>query len=107
MLTLVLGRIWQRKGHCSQLPTGTELIVSVLDRLDIGMDSFHPRSCKLKRELLVSSSNSANPALKQFRSSPLAKDVNFTVKFLPYQLYPEASDDGEDKYEWYVTVPCK
>ncbi len=28
--------------------------------------------------------------------------MNFTVKFLPYQLYPEASNQGEDKYEWYA-----
>jgi len=23
------------------------------------------------------------------------------VKYLPYQLYPDASKEGEDKYEWY------
>ncbi|GAM82163.1 hypothetical protein ANO11243_001420 [Dothideomycetidae sp. 11243] len=28
-------------------------------------------------------------------------DVVITVKYLPYQLYPEAPQDGEDKYEWY------
>ncbi|KAL8730922.1 MAG: hypothetical protein Q9166_003712 [cf. Caloplaca sp. 2 TL-2023] len=39
-------------------------------------------------------------ALRQFRSSPSAKDVAFTVKFLPYQLYPNATEEGEDKYEW-------
>ena len=27
--------------------------------------------------------------------------MNFTIKFLPYQLYPGASQAGEDKYEWY------
>jgi predicted DsbA family dithiol-disulfide isomerase len=27
--------------------------------------------------------------------------VNFTVKFMPYQLNPSASQEGEDKYEWY------
>lgn len=27
--------------------------------------------------------------------------VNFTVVFKPYQLYPEASKEGEDKYHWY------
>ncbi|KAL1297261.1 hypothetical protein AAFC00_004820 [Neodothiora populina] len=32
-------------------------------------------------------------------ASPLP--VNFTVKYLPYQLYPEATQAGEDKYEWY------
>ena len=27
--------------------------------------------------------------------------MTFTVKYFPYQLYPEASKEGEDKYEWY------
>lgn len=27
--------------------------------------------------------------------------MNFTVKYLPYQLYPDASKEGEDKYAWY------
>ncbi|KAL8652175.1 MAG: hypothetical protein Q9226_004377 [Calogaya cf. arnoldii] len=31
----------------------------------------------------------------------MSKDVSFTIKFFPYQLYPEASKEGEDKYEWY------
>lgn len=39
--------------------------------------------------------------MKQFRASEYAKDVQFTVKYLPFQLYPEASKEGEDKYEWY------
>lgn len=26
--------------------------------------------------------------------------VNFSVKYMPYQLYPNASQEGEDKYEW-------
>ncbi|KAF2151109.1 thioredoxin-like protein [Myriangium duriaei CBS 260.36] len=28
-------------------------------------------------------------------------DVDITVKYLPYQLNPDASVEGEDKYEWY------
>jgi len=40
-------------------------------------------------------------ALRRFRDSDAAKDTIFTVKYLPYQLYPEASQDGEDKYNWY------
>ncbi|KAL8670932.1 MAG: hypothetical protein Q9168_004547 [Polycauliona sp. 1 TL-2023] len=39
--------------------------------------------------------------LMQFRSSPTSKHVAFTLKFFPYQLYPEAGKEGEDKYEWY------
>lgn len=27
--------------------------------------------------------------------------MTFTVKYFPYQLYPEASKEGEGKYEWY------
>jgi predicted DsbA family dithiol-disulfide isomerase len=40
-------------------------------------------------------------ALKRFRTSDAGKDVTFTVKYFPYQLYPEASKEGEDRYEWY------
>lgn len=44
----------------------------------------------------------SNPALKEFRSSsPQSSAVSFTIKYLPYQLYPDASKEGEDKYEWY------
>lgn len=39
-------------------------------------------------------------ALERFRAGPLAKDVNFTIKYLPFQLYPDFSITGEDKYEW-------
>lgn len=40
-------------------------------------------------------------ALRRFRESDQGKDVNFTIKYYPYQLYPEATKEGEDKYEWY------
>lgn len=40
-------------------------------------------------------------ALERFRDSEDAQSVKFTVKFLPYQLMPEASKEGQDKYEWY------
>ncbi|KAF2014790.1 thioredoxin-like protein [Aaosphaeria arxii CBS 175.79] len=41
-------------------------------------------------------------ALKQYRDAhPTDSPVNFTLKFLPYQLYPDFSTDGIDKYEWY------
>jgi len=32
---------------------------------------------------------------------PSDSQVNFTVKYKPYQLYPEASQEGEDKFAWY------
>ncbi|GAB7340328.1 hypothetical protein MBLNU457_6780t1 [Dothideomycetes sp. NU457] len=28
-------------------------------------------------------------------------DAHFTLRFAPYQLYPEAPQEGADKYEWY------
>ncbi|KAH6683437.1 thioredoxin-like protein, partial [Halenospora varia] len=40
-------------------------------------------------------------ALRRVRATDAAEKVNFTIKFSPYQLYPEASQEGEDKYEWY------
>lgn len=27
--------------------------------------------------------------------------VQFSIRYYPYQLYPDASEEGEDKYEWY------
>lgn len=45
--------------------------------------------------------NPSAPALRRFHESPSAKDTTFTVKYFPYQLYPGASVEGEDKYEWY------
>jgi len=40
-------------------------------------------------------------ALRRVRETDAKDKVNFTLKFMPYQLYPEASQEGEDKYEWY------
>jgi predicted DsbA family dithiol-disulfide isomerase len=41
-------------------------------------------------------------ALTKFRtSSESSSRVNFTIHFRPYQLYPEASQEGESKYDWY------
>lgn len=64
--------------------------------------------------IYFSSSNQAKPrlrtylgyirlskALSAYRNTNPNAPVNFTLKFAPYQLYPEASKDGEDKYEWY------
>lgn len=42
-----------------------------------------------------------HPALRRFRERDGAQKVNFKVKYFPYQLYPEASKEGENKYEWY------
>ena len=40
-------------------------------------------------------------ALRRFRETDEAEKVKFTVRYYPYQLYPEAPKEGEDKYEWY------
>lgn len=40
-------------------------------------------------------------ALRRVRETDASAKVNFTFKFLPYQLYPSATQEGEDKYEWY------
>ena len=39
-------------------------------------------------------------ALEQFNQNSQTT-VNFTLKFAPYQLYPDASQEGEDKYRWH------
>ncbi|OAG35626.1 hypothetical protein AYO21_10166 [Fonsecaea monophora] len=40
-------------------------------------------------------------ALRRFRQSDDAKDVTFVVKYFPYQLHPDATKEGENKYDWY------
>jgi predicted DsbA family dithiol-disulfide isomerase len=40
-------------------------------------------------------------ALSQFREANPSAPISYSIKYLPYQLYPEASKEGEDKYEWY------
>ncbi|KAF2269940.1 thioredoxin-like protein [Lojkania enalia] len=41
-------------------------------------------------------------ALTQYRAAHPTAPVTFTLKFAPYQLYPDFSKQGEDKYAWYV-----
>lgn len=40
-------------------------------------------------------------ALDQHRSNHPDAPVTFTLKFAPYQLYPDFSKQGLDKYSWY------
>ncbi|KAF1351031.1 thioredoxin-like protein [Delphinella strobiligena] len=51
--------------------------------------SFTTYLAKRRLDRALAQVNSANPPVK------------FTIKYLPYQLYPDASQAGEDKYEWY------
>ena len=43
-------------------------------------------------------------ALSSFRTANPSAPVTFSLKFLPYQLYPEAGQEGENRYEWYKRV---
>jgi len=38
---------------------------------------------------------------KALSQIPADSPVTFTVKYMPYQLFPEASQEGEDKFKWY------
>ncbi|KXL51085.1 hypothetical protein M433DRAFT_463690 [Acidomyces richmondensis BFW] len=38
---------------------------------------------------------------KALSKTPPDSSVSFKVRYLPYQLFPGASQEGEDKYEWY------
>lgn len=40
-------------------------------------------------------------ALRQVRSTDASSKVTFKVLYQPYQLYPEATVEGEDKYAWH------
>jgi len=40
-------------------------------------------------------------ALRRFRQSDDANSTTFVVRYYPYQLAPDASKEGEDKYDWY------
>lgn len=39
--------------------------------------------------------------LSQFREAHPDAPIKYTVKYEPFQLYPEASQEGESKYAWY------
>ena len=38
---------------------------------------------------------------KALTQLPPDSPVTFTTKYMPYQLYPEASEEGESKFAWY------
>jgi len=40
-------------------------------------------------------------ALRRVRATEASSKVKFTVVYYPYQLYPEATQEGESKYDWY------
>jgi len=55
----------------------------------------------LSRDTFTNGTQLTNPALRRVRSTDASSKVNFTVVYCPYQLYPEATQEGESKYEWY------
>ncbi|KAI4624400.1 hypothetical protein J4E83_004074 [Alternaria metachromatica] len=42
-----------------------------------------------------------NKALANYRSTNPSSPATFTLKLAPYQLYPDATQEGVNKYEWY------
>ena len=56
------------------------------------LDTICPWTYLAKRRL--------DKALAQIREDS-STPVNFTVVYKPYQLYPNASQEGESKYDWY------
>ena len=55
------------------------------------LDTICPWTYLAKRRLAI--------ALEQVHETH--PECQFKVKYFPYQLYPEASQEGEDKYKWY------
>ncbi|KAF2462225.1 thioredoxin-like protein [Lineolata rhizophorae] len=62
-------------------------------QISFTLDTICPWTYLAKRRL--------SKALDQVRSSNPSSPVTFHVKFMPYQLYPDASKEGEAKYSWY------
>ncbi|KAI4917358.1 hypothetical protein J4E90_003865 [Alternaria incomplexa] len=42
-----------------------------------------------------------NQALANYRTTNPSSPATFTLKLAPYQLYPDATQEGVNKYEWY------
>jgi len=61
--------------------------------INFTLDTICPWTYLAKRRL--------DEALRRVRDTDASSKVNFTIVFSPYQLYPEATQEGEDKYEWY------
>jgi predicted DsbA family dithiol-disulfide isomerase len=57
------------------------------------LDTICPWTFLAKRRL--------DEALRRVRETDASSKVKFTIRFEPYQLYPEATQEGESKYEWY------
>ncbi|KAI9055932.1 hypothetical protein LZ554_000867 [Drepanopeziza brunnea f. sp. 'monogermtubi'] len=61
--------------------------------ISLTLDTICPWTYLVKKRL--------DEALRRVRETDASSKVNFTIVYRPYQLYPEASQEGEDRYEWY------
>jgi len=61
--------------------------------INFTLDTICPWTFLAKRRL--------DEALRRVRETDASSKVKFTVVYFPYQLYPEATQEGESKYDWY------
>lgn len=80
----------QRRTGLSIAP---ETTMTYDSQISFTLDTICPWTYLAKKRL--------DEALRRFRATEDGKSTTFTVKYFPYQLYPGASTEGEDKYEWY------
>jgi predicted DsbA family dithiol-disulfide isomerase len=62
-------------------------------QISFTFDTICPWTYLAKRRLSL--------ALDAFHTAHPDSPVSFKLKFLPYQLYPAVSKEGEDKMQWY------
>ncbi|KAF8855129.1 thioredoxin-like protein [Acephala macrosclerotiorum] len=60
--------------------------------INFTLDTICPSPATLRR---------LDEALRRVRETDASSKVKFTILYQPYQLYPEATQTGEDKYDWY------
>jgi predicted DsbA family dithiol-disulfide isomerase len=61
--------------------------------INFTLDTICPWTYLAKRRL--------DEALRRVRETDASSKVKFTIAYQPYQLHPEATQEGEDKYDWY------
>jgi len=61
--------------------------------INFTLDTICPWTFLAKRRL--------DEALRRVRETDASSKVKFTVKYSPFQLNPEATQEGESKYDWY------
>ncbi|CZR53441.1 uncharacterized protein PAC_03319 [Phialocephala subalpina] len=61
--------------------------------INFTLDTICPWTYLAKRRL--------DEALRRVRETDASSKVKFIIAYQPYQLNPEATQEGEDKYDWY------